>query len=231
VTAVIDVRRGADRFTTEGDGILTRHSFSFGAHYDPDDVGFSVLRAHNDDRLAPGAGYAPHLHSDLEIVTWVLEGGLTHSDSHGHDGLVTPGVVQRLGAGSGVRHSERNTGAATTRFVQMWLRPDQAGVDPTYDRADVTSALASGALVPVVSGDPGVEAPLRLRTAGAVLWAARLDGEDALPDARRAHLFVARGSVEVDAIGPLEEGDAVRVDGEALRSVRGTGELLVWQLP
>jgi len=229
---VIDVRRGAERFTTEADGVLTRHSFSFGNHYDPDNVAFSVLVAHNDERLSPGAGYEPHPHRDVEIVTWVVEGALAHSDSHGHDGVVTPGVVQRLSAGSGVRHSERSiAGDATTRFVQMWLRPDDSGLEPSYAREDLGALLGSSDLVPLVSGVRDVDAAVRLHTAGAVLWVARLDGAVELPDAPRSHVFVARGSVQLEGVGALAEGDAARFTGEGSRRVAGVGEVLVWRLP
>jgi quercetin 2,3-dioxygenase len=232
VRFVIDVRRGADRFTTEADGVLTRHSFSFGSHYDPDNVGFSVLVAHNDERLAPGTGYEAHPHRDVEIVTWVVEGALAHSDSYGHDGVATPGVVQRLSAGSGVRHSERSdTDDATTRFVQMWLRPDESGLEPSYARQDLGELLGSGGLVPLVSGVPDVDAAVRLHTSGAVLWVARLDGAVELPDAPRSHVFVVRGSVQVEDVGALADGDAVRFTGEGSRRVTGLGEVLVWQLP
>jgi redox-sensitive bicupin YhaK (pirin superfamily) len=236
LTDVIDVRRAADRFTTEDDGIRTRHSFSFGRHYDPANVGLAALVAHNDDRLAPGAGYPSHPHRDLEIVTWVLEGALEHQDSRGHGGLVHPGLVQRLSAGSGVRHSERNdprTGAAT-RFVQMWVRPDRTGLDPSYAQADVTDALAAGGLVPVASGSAGVDAAVRLHAPGTVLHVARLrprSGVD-LPDAAHLHVFVARGRADVEGVGRLDEGDAVRFAGAGSRRLvaDGPAEVLVWEL-
>ena len=128
---MIDVRRAAERFASETDRVTSRHSFSFGPHYDPDNVGYAVLVAHNDDLVAPGGGYDLHPHADLEIVTWVLEGSLVHEDSHGHSGVVHPGTVQRLSAGSGVQHSERN---------------DAPGVDGADAvRADVGAPRRAGA--------------------------------------------------------------------------------------
>jgi hypothetical protein len=124
---VIDVRRAAERFSTRTEWLASRHSFSFGEHYDPANVGFAALVAHNDDVVAVGAGYDTHPHADTEIVTWVLEGSLVHLDSRGGSHVLVQGSVQLLSAGSGVLHSERNDapGAARpTRFVQMWLRPD-----------------------------------------------------------------------------------------------------------
>lgn len=235
---VIDVRRAADRFTTTTDWLTSRHSFSFGPHYDPGNVGHAVLVAHNDDVVAPGGGYDTHPHADLEIVTWVLEGSLVHRDSSGHSGVIHPGLAQRLSAGSGVQHSERNDapGAGTpTRFVQMWLQPDEPGLRPSYAQSDVAGLLEQGGLVPLVSGIPGLDAPVPIHTTGAALHVARLaDGRSVvLPDAPRVHVFVARGSVELEGAGRLDEGDAARFTGDGGRRVTGSGaaEVLVWQLP
>jgi quercetin 2,3-dioxygenase len=231
---VVDVRRAGSRFTTEAPGITTRHSFSFGQHYDPANVGHAVLVAHNDDRVAPGSGYDLHPHADLEIVTWVLSGSLVHQDSQGHVNVVGPGQVQRLSAGSGVRHSERNDapGAAEpTRFVQMWVLPDEPGMRPSYDLA----AVDPDGLTPLASGVARLDAAVRIHTAGAALHVARLDPGDCvvLPDAPRLHVFVARGSVDLEGAGRLDEGDAARFTAEGsphLAAVAPT-EVLVWQLP
>jgi redox-sensitive bicupin YhaK (pirin superfamily) len=239
MAGVIDVRRAAERFATAGDGITSRHSFSFGAHYDPGNVGFAVLVAHNDDLVAPGHGYDPHPHRDTEIVTWVLEGSLVHEDSHGNAGVIRPGLAQRMSAGRGVLHSERNDepGAdVTTRFVQMWLRPDESGLDPSYEQHDLAEPLTRGAgLVPVASGIAELDAAVRIHTSGAALHVARLDagGTTDLPDAPRLHLFVARGSVDLEGAGRLDDGDAARiaVDGGPTLTATGPAEVLVWQLP
>lgn len=229
---MIDVRRAGDRPTTPGDGTTTRHSFSFGRHYDPANVGFSVLVAHNDDLVEPGGGYDTHPHADLEIVTWVLGGALLHTDSRGHTGELVPGVVQRLGAGSGVLHSEHAAGEPT-RFVQMWLRPDEAGVEPSFDRVPAPTGRG---LVPLLSGVAGLDAPGGIGVAGAALHVARLSPGDVveLPDAARLHVFVATGAASLEGAGSLAEGDAARLSGEGgpRLSARGTAaEVLVWQLP
>jgi redox-sensitive bicupin YhaK (pirin superfamily) len=230
----IDVRRAADRFTTSTGGRTTRHSFSFGEHYDPGNVGFAVLVAHNDDLVAPGHGYDTHPHRDLEIVTWVLEGTLVHQDSRGPGGILHPGVVQRLSAGTGVLHSERNDAGARvpTRFVQMWLRPDEPGVQPSYAQHEVGDV--SG-LMPLVSGIRGLDAAVGIGTSGAALQIAGLaPGRSvALPDAPHLHVFVARGSVTLEGAGPLEEGDAARFTAEGARALTAVtaAEVLVWQLP
>jgi redox-sensitive bicupin YhaK (pirin superfamily) len=232
---VITVRRAADRFATPGEGLTSRHSFSFGSHYDPGNVGFAALVAHNDDVVAPGAGYGTHPHADTEIVTWVLEGSLRHEDSRDHAGVVHPGLVQRLSAGTGVQHSERNDAPGATvptRFVQMWLLPDEAGLDPSYALAPVGEL--SG-LVPVVSGIRGLDAAVSIHTSGAALHVARLAvGETVtVPDAPHLHVFVAGGSVEVEGAGLLRDGDAARFTGEGGPRVTASepAEVLVWQLP
>jgi redox-sensitive bicupin YhaK (pirin superfamily) len=238
MAGVIDVRRAAERFSTRTDGLVSRHSFSFGAHYDPGNVGFAVLVAHNEDVVEPGRGYDTHPHRDTEIVTWVLEGSLVHEDSHGNAGVIHPGLAQRMSAGSGVLHSERNDepGAERpTRFVQMWLRPDEAGLDPSYQQHDLSDALAPGSgLVPIVSGIAGLDAAVRIHTSGAALHVARLDAGETtgLPAAPRLHLFVARGSVDLEGAGRLDEGDAARlaVDGGPTLTATAPAEVLVWQL-
>jgi quercetin 2,3-dioxygenase len=234
VPSVVEVRRAGDRFRTERGGITTRHSFSFGAHYDPGNVGFALLLAHNDELLPPGTGYGEHPHADVEIVTWVLDGALRHEDTRGGGGVVTPGLVQRLSAGRGVRHIERHDPAAATgatRFVQMWLRPDREGLDPSYAQRDVSADLAGGGLVPVA----GADAAVGVHAAGAVLWAARPAAGTSLtlPDAPHLHLFVARGAVDVEGAGALAEADAARFTAEGGRRVGATtdAELLVWAMP
>ena len=233
---MIDVRRAADRFTTTDGRVTSRHSFSFGRHYDPANVGLAVLVAHNDDVVAPGHGYDMHPHTDLEIVTWVLEGSLVHQDSHGNRGVLRPGVVQRLSAGSGVLHSERNDESGVrTRFVQMWLRPDEPGLTPSYAQAEIGG---DAGLVPLVSGVRDLDAAVSLHTTGAALHVARpAPGEPLnLPAAPHLHVFVARGAVVLEGAGRLGEGDAARLTdagGPTLTAAAdgGLAEVLVWQLP
>lgn len=231
-----EVRRAADRFTTEAEGRTTRHSFSFDRHYDPGNVGHALLVAHNDDLLAPGHGYDLHPHRDTEIVTWVLEGSLVHQDSRGHAGVLGPGLAQAMSAGSGVLHSERNDAPGAdrpTRFVQMWVRPDEPGLDPSYDQRDVTDALGSGDLVPLASGRRGVAAAVRVH-ADAALHVARLSsgGSVLLPDAPHLHVFVAAGSVDLEGAGRLGPADAVRLTGAGGQRVTAAAdaEVLVWEM-
>jgi len=155
----VEVRRGSGRFVTRGEGRTTRHSFSFGDHYDPENVGFGPMVCHDDHLLRGGAGFPDHPHRDLEIVTWVLSGAVVHTASVGAPTTVGEGGIQVLSAGSGVSHSEiAESGAGPTRFIQTWVRPDQSGAAPSYASARVGDAVRPGGLVPVVSGHDGAAA-------------------------------------------------------------------------
>lgn len=186
------------------------------------------MSCHDEHRLAAGNGYPDHPHRDSEIVTWVLTGSLAHTDSAGHDALVEPGTVQLLSAGSGVVHSEI-AAAPQTRFVQVWLTPDEPGGEPAYSTTPVD--LPVGALVPVASGH--LPAPVRLACSSATFWVARLDtGESVtLPHEPRQHVFVGRGALTRSSLAePLSDGDAFLVTddpGLELTAAVPT-ELLVW---
>jgi quercetin 2,3-dioxygenase len=225
----IDVRRAASRFVTRTDWVESRHSFSFGPHYDPLNTRFGSLVAHNDDVLQPGGEFAEHPHRDVDIVTWVVEGGLRHRDNAGGTGLVTPGVVQRLSAGSGIRHAEANAADGITRYVQMWVMADADG-PPDY--AIVAAPPGAGRFDVVASGNS--PAPLTLRQSTASLFVAQLRAGEAtaLPQAALVHLFVLSGSVEVG--GPsLSAGDAVRVSdaGSPVVAAGVSGaQLLAWAM-
>ena len=223
---MIEYRLAKDRFRTQSQGRTTWHSFSFGTHYDPANVGFENLVAHNDERLPPGTGYADHPHSDLEIVTWVLSGSLRHTSSVG-SGVVGPGQVQRLSAGSGVVHSEVADAVEETRFLQAWVRPDESGLVPSYLAADIP---AGQGWTCVADGDGRGVVPISAR--GTSLHAADLaTGERLpLPEAARLHLFVAHGQVMLGE-RLLEAGDAARLLDEGGRHVTAEAEtqLLVWR--
>lgn len=218
---MIDVRRAADRYEG-GDpqaGITTRHAFSFGSFYDPDNIRFGPVLACNEELLAPGFGFDEHPHSHTEIVTWVVEGELTHRDgATGSTAAVRPGDVQRLGSGSGARHEERNDAERPLRFVQTWLAPLAAGGEPSYE---VVRDLADGTPYEV----PAAGAVLRVRRPGA--------GERVpVPDAERVYLHVVHGDLRLDG-AELGPGDSARITGEkGLEITAGSpAELLIWELP
>ncbi len=242
----VDLRRAADRRRTDVGWLDSAHSFSFGQHYDPSNTHFGLLLVNNDDVVAPGAGFETHPHRDMEIVTWVLDGGLVHQDSQGNSGVIHPGLAQRMSAGAGILHSEKNdswrlTGGAEHRdpvhFVQMWVVPDHAGIAPGYEQLDITTELEAGGLVTVASGlaKHADDRAIRIQSSHAGLLAARLaDGETVtLPDAPFVHLFVARGAVDLEGTGPLATGDAARITGSQGRTVtaaHGPAEILVWEM-
>jgi len=222
---VIEYRLAGERFCTEADGRTTWHSFSFGEHYDPGNVGFVNLVAHNDEHLPPGTGYADHPHSDLEIVTWVLSGALRHTSSVG-SGVIGPGQVQRLSAGSGVVHSEVAESPEDTRFLQAWVRPDQPGLVPDYVSSGVAIAEA---WTRVADGDGWGVVPITAR--GTSLDAADLGAgqQIALPESARLHVFVATGRVLLGE-RVLTPGDAARLHDEGGRRISAEAEshLVVW---
>jgi redox-sensitive bicupin YhaK (pirin superfamily) len=233
----LDLRRAADRFRTATDGLDTRHSFSFGAHYDPDNTHFGLLLAVNEDALAPGAGYDTHPHRDVEIITWVLDGVLAHRDSTGRTGEARPGLVQRLSAGAGVRHAERNEHDRDTRLMQMWVQPDSDGGEPDYVQLDVARELDSGALFVVASGlaRHAAERAVAIRQRHAALHAARLraGGTVHVPSSPMAHLHVVRGTARLEGAGVLGTGDAARIggaDGQRVDAGPDGAEVLVWEM-
>jgi hypothetical protein len=206
----IEVRRGGERFVSRSQGRESRYSFSYAEHYDAANTHHGLLFAHNDETLAPGAGYADHPHRGLEIVTWVIEGTLTHRDSSGASHDVPAGWLQLMSAGRGVTHSETNEQPAPVRYLQMWVTPDGSRDEPS----DALHELAAGPLTRalVLPGQPD-----------ATFLVARPDaaGLD-LPDAAFLHLFVATGSVDLTGVGRLDAGDAARL--RAAGPLRLTGE-------
>jgi quercetin 2,3-dioxygenase len=245
--AEIDVRRAADRFTTKVDWLDSKHSFSFGHHYDPGNVGHGLLLVNNDDVVRPGTGFETHPHRDMEIVTWVLRGSLVHQDSTGHAGVIYPGLAQRMSAGTGILHSEKNDAWTISdehaahdepvHFVQMWVLPDEPGITPGYEQLEIDDELMRGGLVAVASGmdKHANDAAIRIKNKHAALYAARLEpgATVTLPEAPYLHLFVAHGSVDLEGAGRLEEGDAVRftaTGGQDVTAKDAAAEVLVWEM-
>ena len=229
----IALRPAASRGETQLGWLDSRHSFSFGSFVDPMDTGHGLLIVNNDDRVAPASGFGTHGHSDMEIITWVLSGEVEHADTLGNQGIIRPGLAQRMSAGTGIRHSEHNPSPDTeAHFIQMWVVPDTTGLPPGYEQQDVTDLLNEGGLVAIAGGD-GSGAAIRINQANAVMFAGRLrTGESVeLPQAQHVHLFVALGSAVLEGVDSLGEGDAVRFTNEGPHSlVAGSGgaEVIVW---
>jgi redox-sensitive bicupin YhaK (pirin superfamily) len=172
----------------------------------------------------------------MEIVTWVLEGELEHKDSVGNKGIIYPGLAQRMSAGSGIWHSEMNPSKEEdVHLVQMWVLPDTEQIHPSYEQVDINPQLDRGGLVPIASGR-GHHAAISIRQKDAVLWGGRLQpGESVkVPAAPFIHLFVAKGSIHLENVGPLQKGDSVRltaVGGQQLAADVTTGaEILIWEM-
>jgi redox-sensitive bicupin YhaK (pirin superfamily) len=240
----VDIRRGQDRQATKISWLDSKHSFSFGQHFDPANTHHGLLLVNNDDIVSPGEGFETHPHRDMEIVTWVLRGSLVHQDSTGHSGVIYPGLAQRMSAGTGILHSEKNDswriGGEAHRdpvhFVQMWVVPDGAGAKPGYEQLEIDEARLSSGLVPVASGMPehADETAIRIGNRYAALHAARLaPGQSVeLPEAPFLHLFVPRGRVTLEGAGELVAGDAVRFTATGGQRVTATeaAEVLVWEM-
>ncbi|MEV8431956.1 pirin family protein [Streptomyces chartreusis] len=215
----MDVRRAVERYPggDPASGIESRHAFSFGPHYDPDNLRFGVMIACNEERLAPGAGFDEHPHSHTEIVTWVVEGELTHRDSTGHETRVGPGDVQRLSSAGGVRHVERNDAEVPLTFLQTWLAPLSPGGDPAYE---IVHGIADST-------------PYAVPEAGAMLHVRRLGAGErtAVPDGAYLYVHVVRGAVRLDG-EELSAGDAARItDAKDVEAVGvSAAELLMWEM-
>jgi redox-sensitive bicupin YhaK (pirin superfamily) len=240
-TPHIEVRRAQERFLTRTDGAETYHSFSFGEHYDPTNIGFSRLMVNNDDLVRVGGGYPDHPHRDAEIVTWVLSGSLVHEDSHGNSGLIYPGLAQRMSAGSGIVHAERNDAyridptraTEPVHFIQMWIRPDEPGAPPNYQQKELALGDLVTDWVPIASGRHP-HAVVSLGSASSTLWVTVLAAGTSrrLPDGDLLHVYLARGVVDMEGVGRLEPGDSLRLSGSAqLRlSALTDAEMLVWEM-
>jgi len=196
--------------------LKARHTFSFADYYDPEWMGFRSLRVINDDIIAPGMGFGTHPHRDMEIITFLISGLLEHKDSMGNGRVIRPGEVQYMSAGSGVRHSEFNPSKDTeTHLLQIWITPDEAGVEPCY--ADRSLADAPAGKLHLVASRTGREGSFKIHQ-DADLWLARLEPGDsprhAFASGRAGWLHVATGEVVVNGMA-LRAGDAVAATDEA----------------
>lgn len=242
---VIDIRRADSRPHTDFGWLDSRHSFSFGHHWDPSNTHHGLLMVNNDDWVQPGTGFETHPHQDMEIVTWVMRGSLVHQDSMGNSGVIYPGLAQRMSAGTGILHSEKNdswrhsTAAQhedPVHFIQMWVIPDEAGITPGYEQLEIDHELLSGKLVTVASGMDvhRDSAAIHIRNRYAALHVARLQPGQSieLPDAPFQHVFVPVGSLDMEGQGLLNPGDSARLTatgGQRLTAEEET-EVLVWEM-
>lgn len=196
--------------------LKAKHHFSFASYYDPNNMGHGALRVWNDDEIAPDTGFPPHPHRDMEIITYVRDGAITHQDSLGNKGRTVAGDVQVMSAGSGVRHSEYNLEPETTRIFQIWIEPTQGGGQPTWGSKPFPKADRSGKLVTIASGFATDTDALPIRADARVLATTLKAGETATYDAEKArHLYLipAVGSIEVNGVR-INARDGAAIHGE-----------------
>jgi len=238
---MLTLRKSNERGFADHGWLKSFHSFSFADYHDPKHMGFGNLRVINEDRIAPGTGFGTHGHRDMEIVSYVLSGELAHKDSMGNGqagaavaGVIRPGDVQRMSAGTGVRHSEFNHAPKdTTHFLQIWIEPNQLGIEPGYEQKHFDAASKSGSLRLVASPD-GRDGSVTIH-ADAAIYSGLFGPQQALKreldPSRKAYVHLVRGSLQVNGQS-LQAGDALRIENEAaLEIAHGVdAEVLVFDL-
>ena len=235
---MLTLRKSSERGYADHGWLKSFHSFSFANYFDPAHMGFGNLRVINEDRIDPGTGFGTHGHRDMEIISYVLSGNLAHQDSMGNVKGIPPGDVQRMSAGSGVRHSEFNHAEGEqTHFLQIWIEPNVMGIDPGYEQKTVPESVKRGQLALVAAPAADVQsAPFAVQIhADARLFAGLFTGSEtaqlALNPARKAYVFLVRGSLQVNG-QLLSAGDAALLQSEsALTLIQGeNAEVLVFDL-
>jgi hypothetical protein len=230
---MITIRRAEERGHFDHGWLNTYHTFSFADYHDPQFMGFRSLRVINEDRVAPGQGFGAHRHRDMEIVSYVLEGALAHRDSMGNSGVIRPGDVQRMSAGTGVQHSESNASQTElVHFLQIWILPERRAIPPSYEQKTFPNKAKRGRLYLVGSKD-GRDGSVTIRQ-DVELYASVLEpGEEAryaLAPGRAAWLQIARGELDVNG-NRLQEGDGVAITDEGDFRIAGSGsEFLLFDL-
>ena len=229
------VRPSAERGHADRGWLNSHHSFSFADYFDAEHVGFGPLRVINEDRVAPGTGFGAHGHRDMEIITYVLSGALAHQDSVGNSSVIRPGDVQRMSAGTGIRHSEFN-GSTTdpVHLLQIWIQPDRAGLPPSYEEKHFDAAEKRGQLRLIAASD-GAQGSVVIHQ-DARLYAGLFDGAETaelpLAPGRRAYVHLVRGRLTVNGVA-LVGGDALKLTDEAavLLAEGRDAEVLLFDLP
>jgi redox-sensitive bicupin YhaK (pirin superfamily) len=215
-------RRPFDQLGGADHGWLrARHHFSFANYYDPKNMGWGPIRVWNDDEIAPRSGFPPHPHSDMEIITYVRRGAITHQDSLGNEGRTEAGDVQVMSAGSGIRHAEYNLEDDTTTLFQIWIEPKDRGGQPSWGAKPFPKDDRAGKFVTLASGLPGDEDALPIRTDARVAGATLKAGETteyALGEGRHVYLVPAQGAIEVNGVR-LDARDGAAIRDEAVLKV------------
>jgi redox-sensitive bicupin YhaK (pirin superfamily) len=230
----MELRRAGERGYADHGWLRSFHSFSFADYYDPRHMGFGPLRVINEDRVQAGAGFGTHGHRDMEIISYVLDGALAHKDSMGNGSTIVPGDVQRMSAGTGVRHSEFNENkSGVTHFLQIWIEPSATGIPPSYEQKHFDAAAKRGRLRLIASPD-GAEGSVKIHQ-DARVYAGLFDRDEraqhSIAPGRKAYVHVARGAISVNG-QRQDAGDALKTDERALSLSGGEdAEVLVFDLP
>ena len=206
---MIDVRRFEDLGAFRFDWLNAKHHFSFGSYHNPKRMGWGALRVWNDDEIQPGTGFPPHPHAEMEIITYVRDGAITHQDSLGNKGRTVAGDVQVMSAGKGIRHAEYNQESELTRIFQIWIMPDERGGEPYWDSRSFPKNDRAGELVVLASGRKGDDDALPIRADARVLGGTLKSGQSAsyaLEPGRHAYLALAKGAAIVngETLGPRD---------------------------
>ena len=232
---MIQLRKASERGHANHGWLDTWHSFSFADYYDPQHMGFSVLRVINDDRIAPGAGFPTHSHRDMEIITYLLQGSLAHKDSMGNGSVIRPGEIQRMSAGSGISHSEFNASdSEEAHLLQIWIEPKENGIVPSYEQKALAAASEKPQLNLLASPD-GHDGSVIIHQ-DVRLYAARLQKDEvlaySLPAGRRGYLHLAQGKLKLNGLD-LEAGDGAKIWDENINilSTAAGCEALLFDLP
>ncbi len=232
---MLQIRKSADRGPAELGWLSSRHSFSFGHYHDPAHMGFGPLRVINEDKVQPGMGFGTHGHQDMEIISYVLDGALEHKDSLGTGSVIRYGDVQRMSAGTGVQHSEFNHSRSDkVHFLQIWIIPDRARIEPSYEEKHFDAASKRGTLRLIGSSDAREGSVLVHQDVS--IFASIVDGDDRiehlLASGRLGYVHVARGALTVNGIA-LEAGDALKFADEDTVVLEGgkDAEILLFDLP
>lgn len=232
---MIQLRKASERGPTKIDWLDSKHTFSFGGYRDPDHTGFRDLLVINEDKVRPGAGFSPHAHQDMEIVSYVIDGALEHKDSIGNGSTIRPGEIQRMSAGSGIRHSEYNPSKTDpVHFLQIWIAPDRAGLEPSYEQAELPPAAGPAQLdlIAAPQGGPGAVALHQDARIYRGLLDAQASAELPIAAGRHAWVQVVRGEARVNGMA-VAAGDGLALSGEPKLSLQADSEkaeLLIFDL-
>lgn len=230
---MITLRRSGDRGATKTPWLDSKHTFSFADYHDPGFLSFGALRVINEDWIAGEAGFPPHPHRDMEIVTYILEGALQHQDSGGGGGTIRPGEIQRMSAGSGVVHAEFNAARERCHLLQIWIMPSRRGIEPSYEQKALDIAAITNKFARIAGPDPQPN-EVRLMQ-DAEIWATRLDADTevihSLAPGRRAWVQIAKGQITVgEEILKAGDGAAVTDQDRVVLCSKAPSEVLLFDL-